>query len=135
MQFRHGVVAALLFIPATVSTASAQNYTGQWQCQMANQSVTNNAFETWMYTFTLSLYQNGGFEAQGQYYAQTNGFNMAFYARGNWQQAQGGIIAQGQEQRQGYTGPFTLAMIYNGPGSMTYRTSTASGNLAIGCTQ
>lgn len=129
------VFAAVLASAAAIAPAAAQNYVGQWRCEMANQTVTNNAFENWMYSFSLALHGNGSFEAQGQYYAQTNGFNMPFYARGNWQQAQGGIIAKGQEQRQGFTGPFFLAMTYYGPGNMGYRTSGVAGNLAMACRQ
>lgn len=127
-----GVLVASL---ATVATASAQNYAGQWRCEMANQTVSNNAFENWMYSFSLSLYGNGSFDAQGQYYAQTNGFNMPFRAQGSWEAVQGGLLAKGQEQRQGYSGAFFLALTYYGPGNMGYRTSTASGNLAMACRQ
>lgn len=130
------MMASLLCLPVPAATiANAQNFIGQWRCEMANQTVTNNAFENWMYSFGLALHQNGSFEAQGQYYAQTNGFNMPFRARGAWQQAEGGIIAQGQEQRQGYSGPFALALMYYGPGNMGYRTSGAAGNLAMACRQ
>lgn len=127
-----GVLFASL---VAVAPAAAQNYVGQWRCEMGNQTVSNNAFENWTRSFQLALHQNGAFEAQGQYYAQTNGFNMPFRAQGNWRQAQGGVIAQGQEQRQGYSGPFALAMMYYGPGNIGYRTSTANGNLALACRQ
>ena len=135
MSFTTRAFAAILASIGTIAPAAAQNYVGQWRCEMANQTVTNNAFENWMYSFALALHGNGSFEAQGQYYAQTNGFNMPFYARGNWQQAQGGIVAQGQEQRQGFTGPFFLAMTYYGPGNMGYRTSGVAGNLVMACRQ
>ena len=139
MRVKGLVLASLLWCTALAvvlaAPAAAQNVAGQWRCQMGNQTVSNNAFENWMYEFALALYQNGSFEAQGQYYAQTNGFNMPFRARGSWEQAQGGIIAKGQEQRQGYSGPFFLALTYYGPGNMGYRTSTANGNLAMACRQ
>ena len=123
-----------LLLAATVASA-AQDYAGQWRCEMANQTVTNNAFENWMYSFALAFHANGNFEAQGQYYAQTNGFNVPFVARGNWQAVQGGVVARGQEQRQGYNGPFFLALTYYGPGSLGYRTSGVAGNLAMACRQ
>lgn len=125
-----------LLCAALAPAASAQqNVVGQWRCDMANQSVSNNAFENWMYSFVLALHGNGSFEAQGQYFAQTNGFNMPFQARGGWQQSQGYIAVQGQEQRQGYNGPFTMLLTYYGPGSMSYRMSNANGNLAMACRQ
>lgn len=133
MRYRRLIAISLLWLSTMAAIAHAQNFVGQWRCEMANQTVTNNAFENWMYSFGLALHQNGTFEAQGQYYAQTNGFNMPFQARGNWRQAQGGIIAQGQEQRQGYNGPFALALTYYGPGDMGYRHSGAAGNLAMAC--
>ena len=135
MSFVARAFGVLLASFTAVAAASAQNYAGQWRCEMANQTVSNNAFENWMYSFSLALHANGGFEAQGQYYAQTNGFNMPFQAQGNWQAVQGGLMARGQEQRQGYSGPFFLALTYYGPGSLGYRTSTASGNLAMACRQ
>jgi hypothetical protein len=120
---------------ALAASAAAQDYAGQWRCEMVNRSATNNAFENWMYSFGLTLYPNGGFEAQGQYFAQTNGFNMPFYARGQWQQAQGGISLMGQEQREGYNGPFRMLLTYYGPGSMSYRFTGAGGTMAMACQQ
>ena len=49
--------------------------------------------------------------------------------------AQGGITIQGQEQRQGYNSPFTMVLIYHGPGNISYRTSTADGNIAMASRQ
>lgn len=115
--------------------AAAQNVTGQWRCQLANQSVNNNAFENYIYNFGMTLYANGGFEAQGQYFAQTNGFNMPFQARGKWQAQQGMVVVQGQEQRQGYGGPFTMLLTVYNQSSMSYRTSTGNGNLAMACSR
>lgn len=131
---RRSFLAAVLSL-AWPAVASAQNVAGQWRCEMANQTVSNNTFENWMYSFTLALHPNMSFEAQGQYYAQTNGFNMPFYARGSWQTGQGSVAVQGQEQRQGYNGPFMMVLTYYGPGNMSYRTSTAQGNLAMMCRQ
>jgi hypothetical protein len=135
MSFTARAFGGLFLLLAAVAPATAQNYAGQWRCEMANQTVTNNAFENWTYSFALALYANGSFEAQGQYYAQTNGFNMPFRAQGSWQAVQGGLVAQGQEQRQGYNGPFFLALTYYGPGNMAYRTSGTAGNLAMACRQ
>jgi len=135
MSFIARLACIVLASGAAIPSAGAQNYVGQWRCEMANQTVTNNAFENWMYSFVLALYGNGSFEAQGQYYAQTNGFNMPFHARGNWQGSQSGVLVRGQEQRQGYNGPFTMALTYYGPGNMAYRMSSGSGNLAMACRQ
>ena len=129
------LTCALALACIAPASAGAQQFAGQWNCQLANQTVSNNAFENYMYQFALAIHQNGNFEAQGQYYAQTNGFNMPFQARGNWQAQQNQIIMQGQEQRQGYNGPFMLMFTWYGPGSMSYRTSTANGNLAMACEQ
>lgn len=132
---RNILLGAFLGSAAAAAPASAQDVSGQWNCQLANQSVSNNAFENYMYTFGMALYGNGSFEARGQYYAQTNGFNLPFYARGNWQVQQGSVVVQGQEQRQGYNGPFLMMLTVYGPQSMSYRTSTANGNLAMACSR
>lgn len=129
------LIGALALTCLATLDAAAQQYPGQWNCQLANQTASNNAFENYMYQFALAIHQNGSFEAQGQYYAQTNGFNMPFQARGNWQAQQNQIMLQGQEQRQGYNGPFMMVLTWYGPGNMSYRMSTANGNLAMACQQ
>ena len=135
MSLMTRLACVALMSGAAIPAAMAQNYAGQWRCEMANHTVTNNAFENWTYSFTLALYGNGSFEAQGQYYAQTNGFNMPFQARGSWEGSQSGVLVRGQEQRQGYNGPFMMALVYYGPGNMAYRMSGAAGNLAMACRQ
>lgn len=135
MSFIARLACVVLASGTAILPASAQIYVGQWRCEMANQTVTNNAFENWMYSFALAINGNGSFEARGQYYAQTNGFNMPFMARGNWEGSQSGILVKGQEQRQGYSGPFMMALVYYGPGNLAYRMSSGSGNLAMACRQ
>jgi hypothetical protein len=62
---------AILAIATSPQWAAAQSATGMWQCQQANQTVSNNGFENWMYQFRLNLASNGTFQAQGSYYAHT----------------------------------------------------------------
>ena len=129
------MAATAAWVAITLMPAAAQDVSGQWQCQLANQSVTNNAFENYIYNFALALNGNGGFQAQRQYYAQTNGFNMPFRVQGQWRTQGGSVLVQGQEQRQGYTGPLLMALTYYGPRSMSYRTTTGNGNLAMACSR
>lgn len=91
---------AVFAIAVSSFGALAQDATGMWQCQQANQTVSNNGFENWMYEFRLSLAANGTFQAQGSYYAHTNGYNLPFVAEGKWLQESRGVVAQGMQQRQ-----------------------------------
>lgn len=96
------IAGALLALTALAPPALAQQGpAGRWECQFANQTVSNNAFENWIYEFALGLNPNGSFQAQGNYNAQTNGFAIPFYAEGSWSQSQGAIEVKGQQQQQG----------------------------------
>ena len=65
MSLMTSLAGVALMPGAAIPPAMAQNYAGEWRCEMANHTVTNNAFENWTYSFALALYGNGSFEAQG----------------------------------------------------------------------
>jgi hypothetical protein len=126
--------AAALLAFASVEAVAQQNVSGQWQCQHANRTVSNNAFENWIYEFALALNTNGTFQAQGNYNAQTNGFAVGFYAEGKWSQQQGAIAAQGQQQQQGGTsGPFYLLFTNVTDREMSNQYESANGRLLTYC--
>lgn len=131
------LLLAATAVAATLSSAVAQQdkYVGQWNCQIANQTISNNRFENYMFSFGMSLQSNGSFRAQGMYWAETNGFNDPFNAQGQWQAFDEGITGNGQAFKQTGNLPFVFAFRYHGPGSMTYRTQTANGQLAMACTR
>jgi hypothetical protein len=128
------VAAALLTFAAADSAIAQQGPAGRWQCQHANRTVSNNAFENWIYEFALALNTNGTFQAQGNYNAQTNGFAVGFYAEGRWAQQQGAIVAQGQEQRQdGSGGQFYLLFSNVSDREMSNQYESANGRLLTYC--
>lgn len=126
-------VASGLDVAARPARAQAEQYVGQWRCQLVNQTVSNNRFENYSYTFTLALYGNGSFEAQGVYYAETNGYNDPFQAQGQWQVEQGGIVGRGQAFKQSGNTPFNLVLTGYTAQSMSFRTESAYGRLAMAC--
>lgn len=127
--------AALLLAAGGASPASAQQpVSGQWQCQHANRSATDNAFENYIYEFTLGLKGDGTFSAQGNYIAQTNGFAVPFTAAGKWEQEQAGLVVNGTEQRQdGTAGQFVLVFSLVGDRAISNRFESANGSLLSYC--
>jgi len=93
--------ALLLTVPFTSGVLAQDQLAGRWLCQHANQTVSNNAFENWIYEFALQLQSDGSFQAQGNYNAQTNGFAVPFMAQGQWGRQQGIVVVRGVEQQQG----------------------------------
>ena len=126
-------IVAVLF-PASAALAQQQGPAGRWQCQFANQTVSNNAFENWIYEFALSLNTNGSFQAQGNYNAQTNGFSIPFYAEGRWQQKPTGIEIVGKQQQQGNgVMDFVLWLTNVADRTMSSQYQSANGKLLTYC--
>ena len=129
--------ATLLWMLSTMTAwAQAGGAAGQWRCQRANQSVTNNRFENWIYNFNLVLSPNGGFQAQGTYTAMTAGFSVPFVAEGQWHQSNQGVVADGSEHRQDGTGQrFFLAFDSIGQSAMSNRYQSPQGILLTHCSR
>ncbi|WP_439817312.1 hypothetical protein [Zavarzinia sp. CC-PAN008] len=126
-------IAVALGLAALPAQANP-HYAGQYQCQMGNQTVSNNAFENWIYNYGLVLYPNGQFQAQGSYFAQTAGFNEGFQAQGQWQAQNGVLVGQGQQMKQSSgPGPFVWQLQDYGQGQFSYRMQGGSGVMAITC--
>ncbi|WP_375459037.1 hypothetical protein [uncultured Enterovirga sp.] len=128
--------ALLWWIPTWPVSAQGGGAAGQWRCRHANQSVSNNRFENWIYEFGLALFPNGGFQAQGSYTAMTAGFSVPLVAQGRWQQSNQGVVVRGSEQRQdGTRQPLTLVFTSVTQGVMSNRFQSAQGILATYCSR
>lgn len=125
------VMLAAMTLPATAQIGGGAT---SWRCRHANQSVTGNRFENWLYEFSLALAPGGRFQAQGTYTAMTAGFSVPFVAEGQWQQSGQGVLVQGFERRQdGYVQPLTLVFTSVGGGVMSNRFQSPQGILLTHC--
>lgn len=119
---------------APVDARAQGTAAGVWQCRHANQSMTNNAFENWIYEFQLALSPDGAFQAQGSYTAMTAGFAVGFQAQGGWQQSAQGVAVTGSEWRQDGTSMRFLLLFTNISGSsMSNQYQSAQGRLLTYC--
>ena len=128
-----GMPAAPGQMPGAAPTAN-QAFVGTWNCDMANNHPTQ-ATDTWMYSFVLALYQNGQFEAQGNYYANSAGYWDPFYASGNWAGSnQGELMAQGQASFQtGWGMPWVVGGTMTAQGVVTYSSQGPGGEMLVYC--
>ncbi|TDR87141.1 hypothetical protein [Enterovirga rhinocerotis] len=134
MFVKLAAIAALTLTAVTPSSAQMDGSAGQWRCRHANQTISNNPFETWMYEFQLNLGGHGGFRAQGTYTAMTAGFGVAFQAQGRWQQSSEGIMVQGTEQRSdGTQMRFLLVFTSISPDVISNRYQSPNGILVTHC--
>jgi hypothetical protein len=132
--FVRSMFLALVVLAGAVPGArAAEGYIGQWRCQMANQSVSGNRFENFIYDYVMALQPDGSFFAQGTYLAETNGFSDPFQAQGQWNKVPGGITGTGQAYKQTGNLPFGFQLIDYGSGGLSYRAQSAYGKYAIAC--
>lgn len=127
-------LSALCFLAPAAQAAVAQ-YAGTWQCRMGNQPLPGGAnYDLWLYTFTMTLTEQGAFSASGTYEAASAGFSVPFTVNGgSWKEAEGGMIATGTAMKQGASEPFVVAALPQADGSISYSSSSGYGTLSIYC--
>lgn len=108
-------------------------FVGRWQCQYVSRSSTGDRSVNYAYYFDLELSAGERFDAQGNYYAETAGFNQGFRANGQWQSSGDRLVANGQAQLPSWTSPFVFQLTHYSPGNASFQTQTQLGTLAIAC--
>ena len=81
----------------------------------------------------LALYPNGGFQAQGQYNALSQGFAAPFQAQGGWRGGPEGIMLQGTAMKEGAPVPIRPMFDHVGGRVMSFRVTTRGGTLISYC--
>lgn len=123
----------LLALTTPVMAQGQSPFVGNWYCRFANESLTGLATDTWMYEFYLLLDQQGNFQAQGQYWANSAGYYDPFYAAGQWQSQGAVMIAQGQASHQsGIQMPWTVSGSLT-EGVITYRNEDQYNRMVVYC--
>ncbi len=121
--------------PAQPAAPQAVDRTGAWRCQLGNQTVSNNPFETWLFTFDLTLTAGGSFSASGFYQAASMGYNDPFTASGSWSESSDkvGMFLDGQAIKASGNMPWRIGLRYDSATSMSYSFQSAYGIMSSAC--